>query len=588
MRSAKEIEAAWREAWKSIRPGNAVKEAERSLDHLEKTAKRAANGVESGFGGVVRNFLKGGIWGVAANAFNRLLSSMKSGIVNVFKSAFDFETMTTQFKTLIGNIDEAKRHMADLKELGDTPPFSLDQFAAASRSLMVMTDGVLGYRKSLELLGDAAAATGQPLDGMAQSVGYLYAAIRDGQPLSRATMQLRRMGVLTPEVAQKLQDMQDAGESGVAIWDAVEAALGRYNGAMKETKATGNGLIGAIKSQWNNIVRAFGDALQNDAKSGLNDVLESAKKLQEDGSIQTWATSAASAVGIVAKAVGSVVSGISKVIKHLKAGRDAWREFFGGEKAEEDAEETFSLDREEDVNAYTRKRYFTGSNGSERVEVVEDAEKKKEHEKRMREQEEEDRKREALEEGDRKRAEKAAEEKAKKEAEEAKKAAEKKAEAEKKAAEKAAAERARLAKQQEQEDKRREAEETQRKIRNHQQLLAAERAEESKMRSAASAAESKLQQAWGWYRDKDSMAAQIAEEKADAQARKQFEKDFERLKDRRRDWRTAENLSVDDEAVRRVALAREEKEAAERHLAEIEKNTADLAAKLDELLQAKG
>ena len=84
------------------------------------------------------------------------------------------------------------------------------------------------------------------------------------------------------------------------------------------------------------------------------------------------------------------------------------------------------------------------------------------------------------------------------------------------------------------------------------------------------------------------MAAQLEEEKADAAARKQFEKDFAKLKDRRRDWRTAENLSVDDEAVRRVALAREEKEAAERHLAEIEKNTADLAAKLDELLQAKG
>ena len=84
------------------------------------------------------------------------------------------------------------------------------------------------------------------------------------------------------------------------------------------------------------------------------------------------------------------------------------------------------------------------------------------------------------------------------------------------------------------------------------------------------------------------MAAQLAEEKADAQARKQYEKDFERLKSRRRDWRTAENLSVDDEAVRRVAIAREEKEAAERHLAEIEKNTADLAAKLDELLSVKG
>lgn len=167
-------------------------------------------------------------------------------------------------------------------------------------------------------------------------------------------------------------------------------------------------------------------------------------------------------------------------------------------------------------------------------------------------------------------------------------AADKRAEEEKKAAEKAAAERARLDAQEAARRERERQAELAARIRDHQKLLAAERAEESKTRSAVSAAESKLQQAWGWYRDKDSMAAQLAEEKADAQARKQFEKDFERLRYRRRDWRTAENLSVDDEAVRRVALAREEKEAAERHLAEIEKNTANLAEKLDELLQVKG
>lgn len=175
----------------------------------------------------------------------------------------------------------------------------------------------------------------------------------------------------------------------------------------------------------------------------------------------------------------------------------------------------------------------------------------------------------------------------KEQAEKDKAAAEKRAEAERKAAEKAAAERERLDAQEAARRERERQKELADKIRDHQQLLAAERQAENKERSKIAAAESKLQQAWGWYRDKDSMAAQIAEEKADAQARKQFEKDFERLKDRRRDWRKAENLSVDDEAVRRVALAREEKEAAERHLAEIEKNTADLAEKLDELLQAK-
>lgn len=176
----------------------------------------------------------------------------------------------------------------------------------------------------------------------------------------------------------------------------------------------------------------------------------------------------------------------------------------------------------------------------------------------------------------------------KEQAEKDKAAAEKRAEAERKAAEKAAAERERLDAQEAARRERERQKELADKIRDHQQLLAAERQAENKERSKIAAAESKLQQAWGWYRDKDSMAAQIQEEKADAAARKQFEKDFAKLKDRRRDWRKAENLSVDEEAVRRVALAREEKEAAERHLAEIEKNTAALADKLDELLQVKG
>lgn len=126
------------------------------------------------------------------------------------------------------------------------------------------------------------------------------------------------------------------------------------------------------------------------------------------------------------------------------------------------------------------------------------------------------------------------------------------------------------------------------KIKNLQRLTDEEKKRSAVAGTVQAAAESKLQQAWGWYRNKESMAAQMAEEKADAEARKQYEKDFEKLKDRRRDWRTAENLSVDDEAVRRVALAKEEKEAADKHLAEIEKNTADLAAKLDELLAVKG
>lgn len=124
------------------------------------------------------------------------------------------------------------------------------------------------------------------------------------------------------------------------------------------------------------------------------------------------------------------------------------------------------------------------------------------------------------------------------------------------------------------------------KIRDHQRLLAAVRSEDAAARADSAAAESKLQQAWGWYRDKNSMAAQLQEEKANAQAEKQFEKDFRRLQHNRKDWRTADNLSLGDEAVRRVALAREEADEASRFaelIAQETQRTADILERIEHI-----
>jgi len=73
--------------------------------------------------------------------------------------------------------------------------------------------------------------------------------------------------------------------------------------------------------------------------------------------------------------------------------------------------------------------------------------------------------------------------------------------------------------------------------------------------------------------------------KANAEAEKQFEKDFARLSFRR-DWRTAKNLTVDQEAVRRVGLAREEEAAAKKAAEETAANTARAADALEEIKAA--
>lgn len=122
-----------------------------------------------------------------------------------------------------------------------------------------------------------------------------------------------------------------------------------------------------------------------------------------------------------------------------------------------------------------------------------------------------------------------------------------------------------------------------------QDELRASQQEQSAASSRLEAAKRQVSQAWGWYRDKDSMQARIDDFKAQQEAEKQWEKDFKSLQSRHRDWRSIDfgKLSADEEAVRQVALAKEEQQAAQKALDAIEQNTRGLAQKLDELLTMK-
>jgi len=102
---------------------------------------------------------------------------------------------------------------------------------------------------------------------------------------------------------------------------------------------------------------------------------------------------------------------------------------------------------------------------------------------------------------------------------------------------------------------------------------AAMQKQNTKAQMALNSATENERKAWGWYLDKDSLKGQLTEEQANAQAESNFEKEFAKLKSRRYDWRTANDygsggmhaLSLDETAVKRVALAREEKEAAAKY-----------------------
>lgn len=557
-----------------------------------------------------------------------MLGAAARNAVAFMRKAFAFETMTVQFKTLVGSMDEARQHMAMLQRLGENPPFAMEQFASASRTLMVMTDNVLGFKDSLELVGNAAAATGQSIDSLAHHVGLAFASIRDGAPISRATFALRSMGAITPAVAEKLEELQRSGASTTEIWQTLEDHLKRFEGAMKETESTGDGLIGAISSQWDNSLRTFGAALLETTKDGLGALLDKMKELNEDGTLVSWAAKVAEAINDALDALKEFYDKLHEVqsenrkdVFDRSGAGEGWQEniaqFFGnawaglgatgawirgavmpGEHAMENYRAYAALHGYgswADENARQLSKW-ANENGmwqgdvdirdveDKRIEAIkteaarETAKKKAEAEEKEAEKAEQKakKKQEVLAEGQRKLDEKNAKIKAEKEAEEARKAAE------------AAEKEAEKQRQKEEQDRlKMEQKIAAARQRYLQKELSDRQKEEQEAQTALAEAQQKVRQAWGWYRDKDSLKAQLEEEKAEAEAQKQYEKDFERLRWRRRDWRTADNLSLDDEAVRRVALAKEEEESAQQAVQQTAENTRRAADALEALLAAE-
>ena len=453
------------------------------------------------------------------------------------------------------------------------------------------------------------------------------------------------MGVLSPEVAQKLQDMQKAGKSNMEIWQEVEKALGKYNGAMKNLENTSEGLMSAIGTKFTNIWRQFTDQLNKEVTPALKTVNDQMKKAEESKVAEGLGKAAAHPLDTIA----AVHQSTDPARAFLTLGKELWgrvKNWWNRPMSKEELQIQHNITRKsmkgiDPTSKEFRRKVDRLIRLEEAMESAPTATQREVAEKAKIEQVKQERAvaagtanpfrkgtasydmfEKGLVDATGKATDKWYEQNgiAKPEAnkgpvaywdkngqatkeylalvEKEKLAAQEKEKLEKdmaearhkqeiKALEEAAAKQKELDEKAAADRERQRQKELTDKIRDQQRLLTEARANESKGSSAVSAAESKLQQAWGWYRNKDAMAAQMQEEKAEAEAQVQFEKDFARLRSRRRDWRNAENLSVDDEAVRRVAIAREEKAEAERHLAEIEKNTADLADKLDELLAMK-
>ena len=482
-------------------------------------------------------------------------------IQSAIRKAFDAEYALTNFKTMLGSIDAAKKHVADLKQFAAQTPLTFDDLAQASKTLLAFGANVNDVVPSLKTLGDISLGNAEKF----QSLSLAFGKIQSEGKLTGVTLKQMIIAGFNPlqEIAQKtgasMDELKDMMEKGGISFDLVQAAMqsatsegGRFHDALKDASQTGAGLFSTMQDNWNATVVKFGGAFMEAAKGGIAKIIEKIQALNSDGSVEIWADKTARAVEKVLAIVKEAVKWCGKLV-------DAYR---------------WVVDQAEQGGAYICGVIGTKMGGGTWDEAFKNGEKAM----LAQEREQRDAKREAEE-------REAAIKKEAAKATEAKVAEKKNELAKTKTLEEIF-----------QEQKQQMGQKTQKQIEREEKAahnrrlkwLREECSERKQLASEArrseSEAESKLQQAWGWYRDKGSMAAQLQEERENARAEKQFNEDLLRLQKNHKNWRDAENLSIDEEAIRRVAHAYEEREEAA-EFAAVTADAPERAAKALEFLQ---
>lgn len=295
-----------------------------------------ASRVLTSIGGLVGKLAKG-IWGLGANlggwvqsfqAAAGTIQGVFSKLWGAIKESFKFESLTIQFKTLLGSMEDARERMAALAEFAEVTPFNLEEVVKASRTLTVFSDGALGTEYSLRLVGDAAAAVGAGFDEVAFWVGRAYAMIKGGQPFGEAAMRLQELGILTPAVRTEMEALQASGAKNSEVWEAFTARLEEFDGAMEDLSQTGDGLTSTLEDTWTAAVREFGDAFQDAAKESIGFLITLLGKLKADGTIKEWAQAALEALTPIKNLITAILGGGEERSSALKASWDYLKAVF--------------------------------------------------------------------------------------------------------------------------------------------------------------------------------------------------------------------------------------------------------------------
>lgn len=286
-----------------------------------------------------------------------------------------YSSAKISFSTLLGE-SQGQQMMDDLDEFAAATPFNTSNVISNAQKMLAMgwdAEDIIG---DMEIIGNAAAATGKLDEGLESIVRAMSQIKTKGRLSTEELNQLAEAGISAKAmlaeqlgygtgdtgIAKMTEDLEDGKIASNKAIAALLAGMQKYDGMMESmANETVDGLKSQIEDAFEiNIVRKWGQGLQDGAKRGLGTVVDLLDEAEEGmaefgdtlydagAALSNWgADKLENAIERIAKITGSYEfqkAGLAEKVKMLWRGvivdpLKEWWEDGGREKTAETAGE---------------------------------------------------------------------------------------------------------------------------------------------------------------------------------------------------------------------------------------------------------
>ncbi|SMH59494.1 hypothetical protein [Azospirillum agricola] len=265
------------------------------FERFEKHAKLSAMGDRfKAVGGqiVTTREQASGLAGLTGQGLSALSGALASTGKSALRASADFETYKAVLTTIMGE-DKAKTSMTWIDEFTRKTPFKL---AGVTQAFMTLKgEGIDPMDGTLQALGDAAAATGKPLNDLAEA--FADGAGGDWKGLKKLGITLKKtqgdmMSMTYTDKSGREQTIEAAKKDSEAMQAAILHVLKAkgFGGTLDALSQTWDGMWSSLQHSLSGFLRMIGDAGAFESLKGkLRSILELIARWKADGTLQAWA-----------------------------------------------------------------------------------------------------------------------------------------------------------------------------------------------------------------------------------------------------------------------------------------------------------